>query len=201
MKTCNVCQTGKPAAEYHRRAKSPDGLQHTCKACRKASDAARYADPARREVILASNRQWHKDNADRCNARHKAWRARNPELVKGWARNWVEPPENSRRRHLLWSRRNRALCTLYHTRHMAKRRNSTVAGAEVTLDTIAARWAMFGGRCYICEAQAVETDHVIPLATGGLHVPANLRPVCRSCNAQKGARPWRMYAMKEVTNG
>lgn len=54
-----------------------------------------------------------------------------------------------------------------------------------------ARWAMWGGRCWICGvADATEEDHVKPLSAGGWHCLANLRPACKPCNASKqGAWP------------
>lgn len=32
-------------------------------------------------------------------------------------------------------------------------------------------------------------DHIVPLDAGGTHTPDNLLPVCRHCNASKGAKP------------
>lgn len=54
-----------------------------------------------------------------------------------------------------------------------------------TRDQIKARWEYYGNRCWVCRTQATETDHVIPLSKGGSNWPANLRPICRSCNARK----------------
>lgn len=49
-----------------------------------------------------------------------------------------------------------------------------------------ARWALWGGRCWVCGiADATEEDHVKPLSAGGWHALANLRPICKSCNARK----------------
>lgn len=32
-------------------------------------------------------------------------------------------------------------------------------------------------------------DHRVPLSAGGSHTPDNLLPVCKQCNAEKGAKP------------
>jgi len=32
-------------------------------------------------------------------------------------------------------------------------------------------------------------DHIVPLEAGGSHTLDNLLPVCRHCNASKGAKP------------
>ena len=57
-----------------------------------------------------------------------------------------------------------------------------------------------GWRCHLCggltkqhlrgttKAKAPELDHIIPLANGGDHTPANLACSCRHCNIKKGAQ-------------
>lgn len=53
----------------------------------------------------------------------------------------------------------------------------------------AARFSLWGGRCWICGiADATQDDHVKPISKGGSHCLANLRPICQSCNASKGGR-------------
>lgn len=68
----------------------------------------------------------------------------------------------------------------------------TVPGAPVTAEGLRARFAYFGDRCWVCRVPLTSEnrtkDHVKPLAAGGLHVHANLRPACRSCNSAKGDR-------------
>ncbi len=69
--------------------------------------------------------------------------------------------------------------------------------ARVSPESRNSRFAFWGSdetasRCYICGGPGREVDHVIPLANGGRHMPANIRPACRSCNSRKGNRiPWR----------
>lgn len=53
----------------------------------------------------------------------------------------------------------------------------------------AARFALWGGRCWICGiAGATEEDHVKPISKGGSHCLANLRPICKKCNTSKSNR-------------
>lgn len=48
------------------------------------------------------------------------------------------------------------------------------------------RFALWGGRCWMCGVTAAtETDHVKPISRGGSHCLANLRPICKRCNARK----------------
>ena len=68
----------------------------------------------------------------------------------------------------------------------------------------AATFARWGRSCWRCGAYAGTVDHVLPVALGGGHELANLRPCCRRCNSSMGAsmgnrlrggqvaaRPWR----------
>lgn len=71
-----------------------------------------------------------------------------------------------------------------------KRRNvQSVPGAPVTPAGLRARYEFFGWRCWMCgcdlTSATVTMDHVKPLSAGGLHVLANLRPACQSCNSRK----------------
>lgn len=46
-KICGKCGSEKPASEFHKSAKSKDGLQHRCKGCHRADVRESYAqDPA-----------------------------------------------------------------------------------------------------------------------------------------------------------
>ncbi len=39
--------------------------------------------------------------------------------------------------------------------------------------------------CAYCEKLAVSADHILAIANGGLDVPGNVVPCCRSCNSSK----------------
>jgi 5-methylcytosine-specific restriction endonuclease McrA len=57
-----------------------------------------------------------------------------------------------------------------------------------TSEQRAARFSMWGGRCWICGIDGASAeDHVKPISKGGWHCLSNLRPVCLSCNARKRA--------------
>lgn len=60
---------------------------------------------------------------------------------------------------------------------------------QFTPEQRAARFAMWGGRCWMCGiCDADQADHVKPISKGGAHCLANLRPICHTCNASKGGR-------------
>lgn len=48
---------------------------------------------------------------------------------------------------------------------------------------------LFGGACAHCGSKdSIEADHVVPIKKGGSNYIDNIQPLCRSCNASKGAR-------------
>lgn len=67
-------------------------------------------------------------------------------------------------------------------------RRERLGGRRISPEQRAARSAMWGDRCWLCGVEATAMDHVKPVAKGGLHVPANLRPICKPCNSRKGAQ-------------
>ncbi|RVQ21919.1 HNH endonuclease [Sinorhizobium meliloti] len=47
---------------------------------------------------------------------------------------------------------------------------------------------IFGGKCLKCETpERLEADHVLPVHLGGTNDLGNFQPLCRTCNAAKGA--------------
>lgn len=63
-----------------------------------------------------------------------------------------------------------------------------------------ARWAMWGGRCWVCGiADATEEDHTKPISAGGSHCLSNLRPICKPCNVRKRSR-WPLTAPYDRAN-
>ena len=57
---------------------------------------------------------------------------------------------------------------------------------------LVARLSMWPG-CWMCGEKAGVLEHVIPIARGGPHMLANLRPACGVCNGKKGVKSWRLF--------
>lgn len=81
----------------------------------------------------------------------------------------------------------------YCGRHYRARFPRTVrpgnGGSFCTPEQLAARLALYGGRCWLCRQLGADTvDHVKPRAAGGPDWPSNLRPAHRTCNARKSKR-------------
>ena len=104
-----------------------------------------------------------------------AWRKREPEA-------WAE----SQRKYYLANREKRiAQATAHATARRAHKKASMVI--SFTAEQLRQRLSMYHG-CWICGHDSWdEIDHVKPIAKGGPHILANLRPACRDCNRRKSA--------------
>lgn len=141
-----------------------------------------------KEKILAATKNYYIKNRERRLACGREWLQRNLEKHKAAARAWQHNnKEYVREIAARWRRNNLDRCLEYTNRYRAAKIGA--AGASYTTkEHVALRWAMWGGRCWMCGAPATCTDHVIPLAKGGTHWPSNLRPACKSCNSRKGTK-------------
>lgn len=93
--------------------------------------------------------------------------------VKAAARAWAwnkEHPEVVRR----LTRKRRA--------KMARRNGRSMG---LTRASIAEKMAYWNNACWCCGVVATQVDHVKPVAKGGPHLLANLRPICGPCNRTK----------------
>lgn len=153
--------------EYHRRRRS------------------RNPEPER-----ARKRKWLEANRARHNARNARWRRNNPERARAMDRR-----TRQRRRAELdaaireWRQRHPEKVAEYNRTRRARLRNALVI--DFSIDQLMDRLAYWGNRCWMCGDEANAVDHVIPLARGGPHCLANLRPACGPCNSSKGTKDWR----------
>ena len=135
---------------------------------------ARAWDSLRADCKVCSYRnlrRWRKANRDRLAENQRQRYAENPDKYREDARRWGRAnPESVKAKNHRW-----------------RARKALAEGASyTTIDHIEARYEVWGRRCYLCGALAEAIDHVVPLAEGGSHWPANLRPVCTRCNSKKG---------------
>lgn len=82
-------------------------------------------------------------------------------------------------------RRNPVANRSYVRARKARQRGSTMV--RFTPQQLVQRLSMFAG-CWMCGGQPETIDHVKPLAKGGPHLLANLRPACLACNSRKSDR-------------
>lgn len=74
------------------------------------------------------------------------------------------------------------------SRHKRRARMKEVLHIPVGTQELQLKFDMYPG-CWICGTGPKEVwDHVKPLAKGGAHCLANLRPACKKCNSFKRAK-------------
>ena len=165
--------------------------------------------PKTKEAMAEYQRQYRAKNRERLNAaalanyyanrdernrkmreHYRAKKAEYLERAKQWALANPEKAKAAKAKHAT-SERGRA-----NRRKDSARRNDWKRNAPGSCneEQRAGRIAMFGGKFWVpgCGKPFDTMDHVIPLARGGSHWPANLRPICNHHNAAKGARDWRL---------
>jgi 5-methylcytosine-specific restriction endonuclease McrA len=148
------------------------------------------------------NREWRRRNAERVNARVRARYAANPESNRQRAAAWQKAnpqrrleitrawdernPENRKDRARKWQQANPDKVRA----NVARRRARMFDGlaAFISVELLDAKWAYWGGCCWMCGEEATTWDHVKPLSKGGRHLLANLRPACGPCNYRKHAK-------------
>lgn len=123
--------------------------------------------------MRAAQRRHAQTHAEERRARARAAYAADPERGRSYRARYRSRPE--------YAELNREMSR----RHRALKRAVTVA--PFTRDQLAARMAYCGNRCWICAGPFEQVDHVKPLAKGGPHMLANLRPICAPCNNRKRA--------------
>lgn len=175
---CPQCDTVKSATDFTRNRSSKHGLSTYCRTC----SAARCRD-------------YHAANRDRARVQQHEYYLENTALVRERTRAYREANiERARAREAEWKREHPDAVRAGGERRRSIKAGATVRGVSVGAREIEWRRQMFGGCCYICgSADARAMDHVIALARGGLHVPANLRPICMRCNSRKHAKDWRAF--------
>jgi 5-methylcytosine-specific restriction endonuclease McrA len=176
QKVCSRCRLPQSVTLFNRDRSRSDGLTSRCRPCnRQVCRQWAEANPGRKKE---GDRQVYEKNRETIKARSQRWRQENRE-------RWLEA---SRR----WSKDNPER----HAQHRRTRR-ALLAAAKIvpfTVEQLDAKMAYWGHRCWVCRGKFQAVDHVKPLAAGGGHLLANLRPICQSCNSKKRAT----WPLKEV---
>lgn len=102
-------------------------------------------------------------------------------------RGWYVKNREKRLAYLAEYRRNNKV----RIAMLSARKRAVEIGAagEASVDQIQARIDFYGGLCWLCRSPWQQIDHVIPWAHGGSNWPANIRPICATCNNRKSSRP------------
>jgi 5-methylcytosine-specific restriction endonuclease McrA len=169
-KLCSECERVKPLAEFHQHAKTKIGYRASCKECREPERKAQYA--AETDEDKAARRAYYQANREAVIQRTmRAHKARWAEVL-AYGRAWRKANPDKRR----------------ETEHRQRARRALAFVVPFTDEQLQAKMAYWGNRCWMCHGEATSIDHVKPIAKGGPHALANLRPACHSCNASKSAK-------------
>lgn len=154
-----------------------------CRAARKEQTDGLYriATAASRR---AYTRQWYRNNTDRSRAYHLEYERRNASRVRARSRAWAAANKTRvQAMRRAWVKRNPLSARLVSHRRRARLRQATLL--HFTKEQLMQRLSMWRG-CWICgDPTGSHIDHVKPIAKGGAHALANLRPICAPCNSRK----------------
>ena len=158
---------------------------------RSCGDAAKYLllreSPGRFAKRRERDAEYRSANRERLREVNARWRAENRDYHREICRAWYAANvERARASSQAWARQNAPTrAEKERRRRAAKMRTAVHAITPVMLTAKAAYW---GDKCWMCGGPPETWDHVKPLAAGGPHILANLRPACRPCNSSKSAR-------------
>lgn len=209
-RACRECKRILPLSDYYRDKRGPSGYRSNCKDCHKAAvmDRAR-ANP---EQVRFRQAVYRADPEHRRLARERTarYRAEKPEAVQSAQQRYRSDPEHqqlARERARAWRIANPERRAEQAGRRRALQRSS--AATRIPMALLAAKLAYWGWCCWMCGGEPSTWDHVKPLAKGGAHLLANLRPACGPCNGSKKARwpypmtgglAWRKVATASAIN-
>lgn len=143
----------------------------------------------RQDELKARAAAWRLANPERKRASDREWAKANPERKRANdARAWASKPERNREHHSRWYQANKEK----NREGFQRRKARKLANGSERVSYVAVL-ARHGMTCHLCEGPILSRadlhfDHVIPLAQGGPHTEANIRPAHATCNLSKGAR-------------
>jgi 5-methylcytosine-specific restriction endonuclease McrA len=187
---CRTCYTEQPLSNFYKHKSANDGIRASCKACMRTQTQAQMSKPKR---IRATKVCSH------CGTRKPASAfGKDPRTATGLAsqcsacRILLYPPTTEQKaHHAAFKQKHASRYAEYARARRARIRGLVLPLAPVTDTRIRGRQSMYGNKCWLCGAPADSIDHVKPLDANGYHIPANLRPACRTCNsAKKDAWPY-----------
>lgn len=175
MKICIKCGLEKPHSEYSKAARMKDGHRNDCIQCRNA-----YHRMNSKKHYLRT-RVAKLEKVKQYNITHREERAT---YAKAYCqRDYAKEASREKNRRQRADKTGHPHRAFLARRYYARRYNNA---GYCSKQQLAWRWEYYGHKCYICLLPATETDHVIPVSKDGTNWPANLRPICKTCNVRKG---------------
>ena len=189
-KRCTKCGESKSLSEFRRQRDRLDGHKSHCKMCSRKGDQ-RYREgghaqaTSRRWRESEQGRAWRQSYGKSASRRYRHTEAGRAAVARARNRYNQKNKEKIATRQADYQRVHPEVVAAAIARRIARSRH---AGGDSNGAQRKARADFYGGLCYLCGRSATAMDHVIPLAQGGSNWPANLRPICKSCNSTKSAR-------------
>lgn len=168
-KQCRRCEQWFDRVAFNNDKRRPDGKYPYCKSC--CAEVKRRLAKKWGSVWRERKRADYQRNPAKAKAAAKEYRRLHPEKVKAWL--------------AAYARRHPEKVTERALRHNARKREASIV--PFTREQLEQKLAMWGAECWMCGLPAKQIDHVKPLAKGGPHILANLRPACGRCNVRKAA--------------
>lgn len=166
----------KESTAFSKNAKTPDGLQYHCKACKLAYQRA---NPRRTEVT----KRYYEANREACNVRSVVSQQKKRAYYNAKMREWTA----ANKEHYLRTRRKHYAANAATDIERVRRRKARIRNVDHLTDTDRAEIA---GMYLFCQIfKGYEVDHIVPLngkSVSGLHVPANLQVLPLHENRSKG---------------
>lgn len=204
-KICTKCNVEKHVSEYSKRKDVKDGLQSVCKQCAATYSRQHYTE--NKEIIREKqqvyrsenpdkiklrNAHYNANNSDKINERVARYRSNNSDKISEYHKHYYnENKEKIQRQQREYIISNPDKVLIKNNRRRARKQNAAGNCDVIKLNN---RKAVYGNKCYLCGDEATAIDHVKPLLNGGSNWPANLRPICWSCNSSKGAKwPYELH--------
>lgn len=188
----HVYETGKPCKRGHLATRFVGN--QACTTCQRLATVAKLAvSPEAREASKGYSRKWSRknyaDNAEEMRAKHRKWRADNPEAAESsWKKSQAKRSEQNKKYNQQWQRSNPAKVTLKAQRRRA--RKAAASGSHTLADAAKIRCDQ-GDRCSYCHSRLLgkgHLDHIKALSKGGSDWPRNLQWLCIRCNSRKCAK-------------
>lgn len=191
LQACTLCGEWRSISDFYRDGRASGGRRKDCKPCCLARDRKRKSDPEVRAAYLAYQATYRQAHREKARATTARYRAENPRRVHAALEAFRARPENqqtARTRARAFRLANPGRRAEYERRRRALKKLSETIGF-IQPAQLTAKLAYWGNRCWMCRShEDLQIDHVKPLAKGGAHVLANLRPACRPCNLRKSDR-------------
>lgn len=189
-KRCLSCDESDPT-QFHKDKVRKDGLCPYCKTCIRERNRQRYERNGadfRARAKATYHKVKHTDRYRKAtNLRTGAWARRNPDKRRSMLEAWrAANADHCRIYNRQWRKAHPEQVREVNRRRYIRLRNGSII--PFTHEQLEAKMAYWGHQCWLCGRPQQAVDHVKPIAKGGLHILANLRPICNKCNRQKSAK-------------